>query len=157
MKYQLKQNGKSVIKVVGIMLTAVIVNLFLLTTSALAKNVSVDLKVSGCSVTVATAGGDSCDKNQCKGAADCVCMAAGDDIGWLLKNADGTRMNDRDDFKIIFSGKSPLTTNCGDTFSRSSHQCGLNRNIQVGQSYDYQIFLKRCRQGTDPRIIIRPN
>ncbi len=156
MKFQSKLKTRSTIKAVVIMLTAVMVNLSLLTGSALAKDVSVDLKVSGCSVTVATVGGDSCDQDQCKGAADCVCMAAGDNVSWLLKNADGTRMNDRDDFKIIFDGKSPLTTNCGDTFSRSSHQCGLNRNIRVGQSYDYQIYLKRCRQGTDPRIIIKP-
>ncbi|MDQ7049514.1 MAG: hypothetical protein Q9M92_08215 [Enterobacterales bacterium] len=155
MRLQAKQKTRSIIKAVVVMLTAVMLNLSLFSTSALAKNVSVDLKVSGCSVTVATAGGDNCDKNQCNGAADCVCMAAGDDVSWLLKNADGTRMNDRDNFKIIFGEKSPLTRNCGDTFSRSSHQCGLNRNIAVGQSYDYQIYLKRCRQGTDPRIIIK--
>jgi len=110
-----------------------------------AADQTIQLSADQCAVSM-SANAD-CDAGQCSGDKACVCASKGDHITWQLSG--------EDKFKLKFSGDSPLKDNCGKNFKGKKHKCKVKESVAKGQIYSYEIFLKSCQNGTDPRIIIR--
>ena len=109
-------------------------------------DVSIQLSAQECTVSVSIAA-NGCDADQCSGDSTCVCASKGEHIKWDFSGDDK--------FKLKFSGDSPLKDNCGKNFKKKKHKCVVKDDTSKGQSYSYDIRLKSCANGTDPRIVIK--
>ncbi|AZG36240.1 hypothetical protein [Shewanella psychromarinicola] len=107
------------------------------------------LTVNECAVSASVNGGSGCDADQCASEAGCICTKKGDFITWKLDNEVDS------DFKLKFSGDSPLKDNCGKNFKKSERKCKVKESLTIGQSFDYQVVMQGCDNGSDPRIIIQ--
>lgn len=110
-----------------------------------AANQTIQLSANQCNVSMSASA--NCDAGQCSGDSACICASKGDHITWQLAG--------HDKFKLKFSGDSPLKDSCGRNFKPGDHKCKIKESVSKGQSYTYEIYLERCRNGTDPRIIIK--
>jgi len=119
----------------------------LISVGSASADATINLTPSQCSVSFSVSGGDGCDQSQCSGVAGCVCVKKGEFITWNISGDDK--------FKLKFQGSSPLHKNCGHNFKGKQHNCKVKDEVQPGQQYDYQVILKSCANGTDPRIVIR--
>ena len=107
---------------------------------------TINLSANQCEVSMTVVSAD-CDAGQCSGDSTCVCASKGDFVIWNIAGDDK--------FKMKFSGDSPLKDNCGKNFKGKKHKCKVKDTVSKGQSYSYEIYLERCSNGTDPRIIIK--
>ena len=112
-----------------------------------ANDFVINLTVEECSVTAELNTENGCDQGQCSGDAACVCATKGDHIQWQLAGDDK--------IKFKFSSGSPLKDNCGKSFKKNGHKCVVKDDVTSGSVYDYEIYLERCDDGTDPKIIIK--
>jgi len=111
-----------------------------------AENIEINMNESQCSVSMSSPN-NGCDANQCAGDSACVCAAKGDFITWKLPGDDK--------FKLKFSGDSPLKDNCGKNYKKQTQKCKIKEEVSPGQTYDYLVKLKKCANGTDPRVVIK--
>ena len=107
----------------------------------------IELSVNGCNVSLSMPTGNSCDQSQCASDDTCICASKGDHIKWTINN--------EDKFKLKFSADSPLQNNCGKNYKGKKHKCVVKESTSKGESFTYDIKLKRCANGTDPKIIIK--
>ncbi len=109
-------------------------------------DVYIQLDVRECSVSVSTSD-DGCDADQCAGDTTCVCASKGDHVNWSITGGNS--------FKMKFASGSPLKDNCGKNYKKDKQKCVVKDDVSRGQSYSYDIYLKQCDDGTDPRIVIK--
>lgn len=119
--------------------------ILMVSVSSKAADQDISLTPNGCSVTV-KANTNDCSSNQCGSDSTCVCALQGDFITWQMQGSEK--------FKLKFSGDSPLKDSCGKNFKGSSIKCKVKEHLQLGQTFDYEVVIKGCGQGTDPRIVI---
>jgi hypothetical protein len=119
--------------------------LSIMTNHSHAADQTIQLSANQCSVTMSA--NANCDAGQCAGDSACVCASKGDHVTWQLAGSDN--------FKLKFKGDSPLKDNCGKNFKASKHKCKVKEQVSKGQSYTYEIYLQRCTNGSDPRIVIK--
>ncbi|TQV72815.1 hypothetical protein FLL45_15205 [Aliikangiella marina] len=113
---------------------------------AFAEDIAISMTESQCTVSMSSAD-NGCDAGQCAGDSACVCAAKGDFITWILPG--------NDKFKLKFSGDSPLKDNCGKNYKASKQKCKIKEDVSPGQEYTYLVKLKKCANGTDPRVVIK--
>lgn len=106
----------------------------------------IQLDVVGCDVEVSVSD-SGCDNGECSGDLACICASRGEHIHW---NESGNNS-----FKFKFDSGSPLKNNCGKNFKKGKQKCVVKEDLSSGDSYSYEIYLKQCDDGTDPRIVIK--
>jgi len=101
-----------------------------------------------CKTAVFFSGTDNCDEqSQCNGALDCVCVEQKKHVSWIIAG--------KQKFKLKFDDPSLFNKkNCGTKF-KTSHKCKVSKNAKTGESYSYKVILESCKDGTDPRVVIK--